>query len=253
MKYKLEYLDQQEKQPQGALIGGSVVHKVIEVLEKEGEALNESIFSLGGPAEQMFRSHFDEEVEHAGGVGNVRWGGRASKLNPGGEDDSWWRLYGPGMVNGWHRIRQTDAEQGWTLPPEYVEVEVTALLPSGENFICYLDAVVVTDDGEVIIRDYKSGKPYPTHQLQGSLYAWAVQETLRIPVVGSECVYLRSPVLARERYPVGVLSDAALDWLGAVGKGISQGVFPINPGPFCVSCQVKAGCPYGQTLGGDGG
>ncbi len=248
MQYKLKYLDSFTEAPQGPLIAGQVVHKVIEVLEKEGLATDEDTFVLGGPAEQMFRLHFDEEVERAGGAENIRWGGRSSKAYPGGEDAEWWRLFGPGLVMGWHRVRQGDVELGWTLPPEYIEVEVTAVLPSGESFICYLDALVVTDDGEVIIRDYKTGRPYGGHKLQGSIYAWAVQSTLHLPVLGAECVYLRTPALDRIRFATSPLVDPVIDWMASVGKGIEAEIFPMNPGPFCMSCAVKAGCPYGQTL-----
>lgn len=253
MQYKLKYLDQYPEQPQGPLIGGQIVHEVIEELEKAEVVFDEDTWALSGPAAALFRSLFDEEVEKAGGPENVRWGGRTSKMNPQGEDAEWWRLYGPGMVEGWRRVRQGDQELGWTLPLEYIEAEVTAVLPSGENFICYLDAIVVTDDGEVIIRDYKTGRPYPAHKMQGAEYAWAVQETLGLPVIGAECVYLRSATLERVRFDTSSLRAAALAWHGEVGRGITEGIYVMNPGPFCASCAVRAGCPYGQTLGGDDG
>lgn len=250
MAYKLKYLDEHPQEPQGALIGGQAVHAVVETLEKSGAALDTALFSEEGAIEHLFGAAFDPMVEAEGGEASVRWGGRPSKLNPRGEDAEWWRTYGPGMVRGWHRVRLNDEHLAWSLVPEFVEVEVSAILPSGAPFICYIDAVMETPEG-FVIRDYKTGKPWETHRTQLALYAWACRQTLGLPVVGGEDVYLKSPTLERARFDTEPLEAPMLDWLGVVGRGVSEGIFMMNPTFMCKTCSVREGCPYGRTLEGE--
>jgi CRISPR/Cas system-associated exonuclease Cas4 (RecB family) len=236
-KYALTYLGERpDKTPQGAFLGGIAVHDVIEQIEKAGEGPN---VDEDGAIER-FRTTFDALIS---GVvqADIRWGGRGGR-----EDQEWWYATGPGMVITYQRMRELDDQMEWEVIPEMTEAVIGATL-DGVSFTGRIDALVATDSGDLIIRDYKTGVyKRPEQRLQLALYAKMMKETLGYHVVIGELCYLRSN--ARIVFGLEPLYDVLGDWWKAAADGIAKEVYPISPGPMCVSCDVKMLCPWGSVL-----
>lgn len=250
-KYDLQYNQETERTPQGAFIGGICVHDAIEQAEVRGWVLDPENFADEGQACSYFRERFRHECNEAGGIEAIRWGGRKSKAYPQGHDFDWWQAFGPGMLRRFHKLRLSDEEAGMKLHPVYgVERKVNATLPSGTMLTTRLDALVmVTPDGEAGIRDYKTGQPWAGARYQNTIYAWAVLETLGIPVAWGELVYLAGVSENAIRFPISEQAIAtAMSWLAAAEDGIRKEVYVPNPGSFCSSCSVLGSCEFGQEV-----
>lgn len=250
-RYELSYVEGTPRKPQGAFLGGIAVHETIEQAEFRGWWPEPEPFEADGDATSFFRERFRHLINEAGGIAEIRWGGRKSKAYPEGHTDDWWNEFGPGMLKRYHAVRRGDLDAGLSMHPSYgVEAEVNANLPSGTRMTTRLDALVmVTPDGEAIIRDYKTGQPYPGARYQNVIYAWAVAQTLGITASYGELVYLGGATPDPIRFPITAEATAAvMTWLDAAEQGIRKEVFVPNPGPFCVSCPVLAACEVGTQV-----
>lgn len=248
MKVKLQYVDEAPREPQGALIGGIAVHDTLDRLEKDALMLDEETFLPGGRADEVYAEALlrilDEEA--GGDPSLVRWGGPKSKAFPTGHDFEWWRLFGPGMVRRGHLVRLADEQTGFTVLDS--ELEVSAFLPSGTRFTARIDQLLEHEE-RFYIRDWKTGRyTRPSSRLQVVLYAYAVHQTISIPVVGGQIVYLGQAVTKIDTAPADELLPVALQWIAEVERGLDAGVYVMNPGSYCSSCSVRAACPWGSTL-----
>src|SRR5260370_38764043 len=69
---------------------------------------------------------------------------------------------------------------------------ITPPPPSGPTLTGFVDAAMIfTADGEVRIRDYKSGKVGGGQAMQLAIYAWLIGEATDIHPTSGEFVYLR--------------------------------------------------------------
>jgi len=109
---------------------------------------------------------------------------------------------------------------------------------------------MVSPDGQAVVRDWSTGKPGGKNPLQAAVYFWAVAQTLGITTERAEYVYLRSADPARMFGVVMAepLVPVALSQFDAFERAIAAQVFPLSPGPFCKSCEVRSHCAYGSTL-----
>lgn len=251
-KYDLLYNQKVERSPQGSFIGGICVHDTIEEAEHREWVFEAESFEEGGAATNYFHERLRHEVNGAGGIAAIRWGGRKSKAYPQGHDFDWWWTFGPGMLKRFHALRLRDEAEGFKIHPVHgVERQVNATLPSGTRLTTRLDALVmVSPDGEAGIRDYKTGQAWAGGKYQNTLYAWAVLETLGLPVAWGELVYLGAASEKAVRFPITDDAIAAsMTWLAAAEDGIRKEVFVPNPGSFCASCPALAFCEVGlQTV-----
>lgn len=250
-KYRLQYVEQQPRVPQGPFIGGIAVHETIEEATNTGRWADSDAFQEpSGAMVIWFRERLLQLVDEAGGPQAVRWGGRKSKTFPDGEDLEWWFRFGPGMLNRFHQVKLADEEQGWEVGA--AEIAVSFTLDSGTNVKARIDELLLHSDGGVKVRDWKTGQARPEERIQLGLYAHACQVTLGlVPTVG-ELHYLRSATAKVESFEPGPWLDTVLLWLQRAEEGIRQGVYLLRPSSYCVSCQVQDGCPYWQRLQEEG-
>ena len=246
-KYRLKYVEEFPRSPQGAFIGGVAVHETIEEASNTGLWANPEAFQEpSGDIVVFFREHLLAAVQEAGGAEAVRWGGRKTKTFPQGEDLQWWFTFGPGMLNRYHTLKLQDVEDGWEVFGS--EIEATFNLGSGMRVVARMDEVLSHADGTIKVRDYKTGQPRPEEVIQLGLYAHACKVTLGFTVTFGELAYLKKTSNYLSTFAAQPWIDSVMTWLDRAEGGLSKEVYLLRPSSFCSSCDVKAGCQYGRQL-----
>jgi hypothetical protein len=326
-KFRLSYVVDVPRAPQGALIAGRAIHAAIEWAETpesewDGPPLMDVLH--GTPAEkadgfsdiaEKFLYLFDEAVDKEGGADAIRWAGRklvntsveyprflehikaheplhrpgggfvpykfgrnvdpetaaylnrlwaagdiptiVKVLHTGSEDDRWWMKMGPVFLKRYCQLRVEDEASGVKLWDSHVERRITARLPSGTLLTGFVDSlVIVSGDGEVGIRDPKSGKVGGGQAMQLAIYGWLIEQALGIKPSWGEFLYLRADTTAKMKHRVDGERFARLvalvpDVMARHEAQAAAGVYPFNPGWQCPSCSVKAFCAYGKELPDD--
>jgi putative RecB family exonuclease len=242
-KFRLLYIEEVPPEPQGAYQGGISVHRTIEWVEKEGDPFDPEPFLGEGAVPTYFEATMRNMVEEVGGPDQVRW-------SRGTEDLQWWLKYGPGMLRNYHQVRMTDVERGLHILPQFTEVELT--LPIGDDALLRgrTDGVFETPDGQLVVRDYKTGRKMADSALQLAIYSKLLGAQLPFAPSLGELVYLRqTPQMVR--FELDPFLAPAEAWLEGVLAGIRAGSFFLSPGPFCSSCSVRSSCTWGSKLGGN--
>lgn len=246
-QFRLLYVEKATPRiPQGALLGGSTVHDLIAYAEKErlwGLDQEELVGELWG-------SWWRSKVKEAGGPREIRWGGRKTKAFPSGEDHLWWLSQGRVMLKRWASQRRLDEDLGFSLAFDNVELQVLAEI-HGHQIRGFIDCLVlVTPDGERIVRDWKTGQVGGADPLQLATYAWILRQGPGIGVDRGEFVYLRGKDEGRRRpYDLRALLPLIERQFGDLLRGVEEEIFPVRPSTMCPSCSVRKACPYGATLG----
>lgn len=250
-KYELSYMYQLPREASGAAMGGSAIHEAIAESEKEQWWQTENHKAM----EQHFQKVFLAEIEEKGGEDVVKWGKRKSRDFPEGEALRWWMFNAPLMLRRYVQIRQDDTDRGMDIISTDVERKVSAFLEREDAdpilLMGYIDAMVmVSGDGEPIIRDWKTGA-WPGDPAQLAMYSWILahmEEPLfvtrgqMVKLRGTKREYqLQDYDLTKKAPVIPLMVEQSL-------KGIELGVFPIQPGMLCPSCSVRDACEWGQTL-----
>jgi RecB family exonuclease len=186
-------------------------------------------------------------VGDEGGEDALRWGGRKTRDYPGGEDARWWRVQGPVMLKRYLAIRRMDEDAGSEPVEAGIEMQVLAALPGGQMVKGYIDALLlVTADGERVVRDYKTGRPGGGDPLQLASYAWALDKGPGIACdVGHFCYLRRGDQAQFDLRPLVPLIERQY---ADLARGVAEGFFPLRPSAMCKGCSVRESCPYGRTL-----
>lgn len=176
--------------------------------------------------EESYRS----DVRAQGGVDSVDWGDSNARATLDSTLD---------IATTWH------AEIGPQITPTAVQVELHRELPSGRDFVGFLDWEGVVDGSEVI-GDNKTGKRRMAQGdadkgLQPFAYAWLKDESISF-------VFARAIDTGRNQYSELVWtgrSQADVEWYGQivqqVERAFDEGIFPANPRSNL--CGPKW-CPY---------
>jgi len=177
---------------------------------------------------------FAEAVDRAGGTEEVDWGD-----DP--EDDAFDSTIR--LTRTWRRELAPDIE------PTAVQVELHHELPSGRDFIGFLDWEGSVDGREPVIGDNKTGKrkmnrDQPSKALQPYAYAWLKNEPI-------EFVFARSIDTGKGTNSEFCWTKRSSDdvaWYGElvtdVERAFETGIFPPNPTSFLCS---ERWCPYFAT------
>jgi len=178
-KYRLSYIEGAPKRAQGPLIGGIAVHRAVEHGLREGLMLEPS---SKDEIEAVYLETLDAMVAEAGGPDSVRWVGRKTKAMPAGEDIEFWHGSAPlAMLARAHDLAVEDAENGVVLwgtadnPTAGVELKIDIPFSELRTITARIDALVVDANGQPMVRDYATGKPGGKTELQGALYALALE------------------------------------------------------------------------------
>ena len=258
-KWRLRYLTDAPRQPQGALIAGIAVHDTIEHAYREGwhEAPYDHQDELVGYFSDLIQTGVTEAHEDPTAI--IRWGGRKSKAWPMGEDLDWWLQSGPVMLQRWADVVLHDAEVGnqvWSTDAEPVagiELSVTVPIPGLDIPVTgRIDALMIDANGQPFVRDWTTGKPGGKTPLQGGLYSWCLAEAdgFGMEVERVEYAYLKGADMdaVLQSFDPRPFQAAAIQNFVMMDAAVNAGVFMLRPSSFCSSCEVKSSCDYGKTL-----
>lgn len=244
-KYRLSYIADAERRPQGPFIGGIAVHEAIEAAERGGHCEDREWVS------NRFQTEFTATMRRiAPDPSLIRWGGRKTKDHPNGEDEAWWRAVGPMMMRRYVLTREEDRESGISLVPSTIEARLRTETPAGRAWQGVFDAFAFADsDGAMVIRDWKTGV-YTPDAMQLASYALLAKKVWGWTVERGEYIMLRRQDAAKRRIQLDLRPyiDLIFPLFEQVERGISAGAFPITPSNMCVSCSVVSSCSYGQAL-----
>jgi hypothetical protein len=115
---------------------------------------------------------------------DVRAGGRATKLNPNKEDETWWNEHGPGMIDAWVDFRNTSGWQIAVMPNGDPAIEVAVNVQLGGMPVqMHIDRIMwmANEDGDAsqdsfAIIDLKTGAQQPKSDLQLAFYAAGLEK-----------------------------------------------------------------------------
>lgn len=176
--------------------------------------------------------------------------GRAPAEYGGRQTEAWWLDKGPEMVNAWVKWRRETEWHIWE-PVQGVpgiELEINFRLPNGVPVKTFIDRVFVTQPGEPVIVDIKSGRIPETPEQLG-LYACAIEVQYGVRINWG---YFWSPSKGH-----GTPQDLSMytadyftDLSNGVIAGVEAGCFLAKPANGCARwCGVAKNCPaVGGTL-----
>lgn len=206
----------------------------------------------------MFTDAFLEQIEERKAKTTYtpdEWtaGGRASKAWPNKEDSSWWLSQGPGMVDAWLDWWQALKDDGWyiwTAPggAPGIELEVKARIGS-VMWRCFIDAVLVDPDGDLVIVDWKTGSMEPVAPIQLGTNALAMEKTLGVrPKYGGF-------FMGKKRFDIDHLYDLSIytekvvaPWADRAARMEAEHLFIPHPSNLCNACGAKDFC---LVMGGE--
>lgn len=240
-KYRLEKVVRAPKIPMWAGVGGSAVHSVTEARDRIRFGLEPK-----GPTE--FAEAFDlaiaAEVERSG-FPTTEWTvtGRASKDWPNKEDESWWREKGPLFCNQWDNWQNQAPWQIWVTPEGIpaIELELHPIF-GGMPDVLYIDRVMVTQDGELVVVDIKSGSRVPDGLDQLGDYAAGMEQLIGIrPTYGTFWMARKGYNTPPEN--LDYITQEMVDYrYERARRGMEAGVFIAHPSNLCGSCPVRKAC-----------
>jgi len=185
-KYYLTRMVKVSEPPAWYLIGGSALHSASEEVDAKLLA-GEQIADTNLLWSAMFQTHWDTEMSRAVSEhptvpeSGYKAGGRASKAYPNKEDKSWWLENGPKMLKSWYDWRVSVKWSIWQPTPEKSGVELGIDLPLERYTLrMFIDRVMITPDGELVVLDLKTGSRTPSSDLQLAIYAAGIEKVFGI-------------------------------------------------------------------------
>ena len=194
----------------------------------------------------LWHSALDDLVERttqSTGRATIDWRtvGRG-KSKPNGEDLEWWREDG---------LRQLDGYAKWLDTTDYkflsyagepaIEFPFVVEL-AGVTVRGFIDAVMVTPDGEVVVIDHKTGSRTPDSVAQLGIYSTALELLgYTRPSLGAFWMTRKGEMTEPEsldRYSIDYFKTVFAQFSKAVGEDI----FIPNPGSHCRGCSVRDAC-----------
>lgn len=257
--WRLKYLTDAPRQPQGGLMAGIAVHDTIEHAYREGWHLDP--YDHQDDIVTFFSDTIQGKVTeaHEDATAIIRWAGRKSKAWPMGEDLDWWLQNGPVMLQRWADVVLHDAEVGnviWSTgddPVAGIELALTVPIPGLDIPVTgRIDELLIDANGQPFVRDWTTGKPGGKTPFQGGLYSWCLKEAdgFGMEVERVEYAYLRGADLdiVLQAFDPRPFQDAAIQNFVMMDAAVNAGAFMLRPSSFCAGCEVKASCVYGKTL-----
>lgn len=235
LKYKLTRIDGYLEQPAWWSVGGSAVHKATEW------------WDIGAhqelSTEDLFVAAFSDEVKAQESRTLTKADTWRSSRN---QDQAWWLANGPGMVQSYIDWREQTGWQILDLPDhDLVGVELPVNVDIGDMPVKgYIDRVFVTDAGEVVILDIKTGARKPDSALQLGFYRAAMQLQYGVTAdIGGFFLNRKKP---GEQLIIEGLAQYTTMYVARFVDGFKKardnGIYLPNVTSFCKACGVAAHC-----------
>lgn len=240
--WRLQKVEQVIEQPAWYSAGGSAFHSATEAYDLCADA---STFDIESEWEKAFQARIADTPTPDG----LSWriGGRATKEWPNKEDDAWWNHHGPLMVKDYVSWR-TGA--GWSLwhinEAPAVEAGFTPTA-NGVTVKMFIDRIMVTPAGELVIVDLKTGKNKPMDNgLQLAFYRWGVKQILGVDVNYGAYYMARSGILTELMDLTKFSDDFIEDMVSRYWNAVTNNVFVPNISN-CNTCGVAYACKFNVT------
>lgn len=242
--YKLARIDRVWSRPAAWLPQGTAFHAAAE--------LHEVWLSYGMPlsleeAQDIYRWFYAEGIEDLAGLTpNFEWWFWSGPYN--GERDIE-RRYEIGLeqVDKFYNWRQSPGQTIWVTPDGTPAIELAFKIElDGILVRGFIDAVVVDDDGELRVRDYKTGNS-PGDDFQLGVYSVAIEELYGVkPPRGDYFLAGKKGVKPRLTIPYDLsywTREAVTERFYEVEACIQAGDFEPDPEPSkCGFCDVNLSC-----------
>lgn len=191
--------------------------------------------------QEEFHRYMDEALaEHPDKV--WRTAGKATKAQPNGEDETFWRDMGPKYLELYHKWRMSNHYYvPWEYAPgEYaIEMAITVEV-DGSTLKGYIDRVFKdTRDGSLLIVDLKSGKSKQTSPLQLGFYRLGILQQFGVDIRYGSYYDARGGSLDA-KYDLDQFSpDLVRRWIRNMQRSINLYDFTPNVGMHCSWCGMK--------------
>ena len=225
-----------QENPSYWLVGGKSLHEGTEIYDA---------LEPGAPFDSraVFEQRWAENYKLADNGMPFRAGGKKSTAYPNKEDARWWLDNGPKMLDYWVQFREVSGYTIYELPGgvKAVETELNTEV-GGVNMKGFLDRLMVSPEGELIVVDIKTSSKAPVTYTQLGTYAILVEKTMGIrPVKGAYWMArtgeLTEPV-ELDHYTESRLATHVKGFNIAVDNNI----FIPQPGFMCGTCSVNHAC-----------
>lgn len=245
-RFRLERVMGAPQQDAWWFIGGHTVHTATELLDKGDERSPAAVFR------SVWNTAIQELHDKGVDIDTIKAGGRKSAQWPNKENHHYWSQMGPVMVEGWVRWRDATLHKGWqfyVLPDGTPAVEVPVQIEFDDVLVKgYIDRVFVTEDGEAVVVDLKSGSRTPDSTLQLGVYALGMERNFGIkPTLGAYYMTRKVDIDGMNSL-LHYTHDVVGKWFSNAKRGIEVQAFVPHVGPFCGSCGVAKYC---KAMGGD--
>jgi len=244
MKYRFQYVESVPSLPSEAMVRGSFVHRVLELLlgREKSERTLDAARNDFDTAQQEFRGRDDF---------------RLLALDDSGEAAFW--ESGRECVRAYYRIERPHEAN-------VVELEKWVSAPLGEFDVAGFIDRLERDDQGLVVSDYKTGAPKPRHfstdyLRQLTYYALMCESQLSETPHSVRIYYLgggKDEFTRAARVVSQAVTTASLDEVrdtarrvyGAIETGKATGEFATNVTKLCDWCDYKSWCPaHGGEVG----
>jgi len=232
-QYYLSRVHHVPENPSYWLVGGKAVHECTEKYD----------FGHLKDVNEDFLEAWNRNYEQSDNGLPFRAGGRATKAYPDKEDASWWLQHGPQMVSDWITWRHESGYQMFVLPEgeQAIETELSQEL-AGVKMRGFLDRLMVSPDGEVVVVDIKTGSKAPGTDTQLGTYAILVEKTFGVKVTKGAYWMSRTgeltPLIDLTHHTEARLASH----INGFKRAIENKIFLPNPGFMCGTCSVNKAC-----------
>jgi len=225
-----------QENPSYWLVGGKSLHEGTEIYDalEPGAAFD---------SRAVFEQRWAENYKLADNGMPFRAGGKKTTAYPNKEDARWWLDNGPKMLDFWVQFRETSGYTIYELPDgvKAVETELNTEV-GGVSMKGFLDRLMVSPEGELIVVDIKTSSKAPVTYTQLGTYAILTEKTMGIrPVKGAYWMArtgeLTEPV-ELDHYTESRLATHVKGFKIAVDNNI----FIPQPGFMCGTCSVNHAC-----------
>lgn len=198
--------------------------------------------------EALWTEELDSRVAgtiSATGIEPINWraSGRKTAATPNKEDLEYWRTAGLEHVANW--MAWLDANPDWKFASinGAVGIELPIEVTFGDVPVKgFIDAVMVSPDGELVVIDHKTGARAPEDHLQLGLYASAL-ELMGAPRPSVGAYFLTRKGEMTEAFSLDAMTvEFFTNRFAQFKRGMDADIFLANPGQHCRSCSVKSSC-----------
>lgn len=225
-----------QENPSYWLVGGKSLHEGTEIYDA---------LEPGAPFDSraVFEQRWAENYKLADNGMPFRAGGKKSTAYPNKEDARWWLDNGPKMLDFWVQFRETSGYTIYELPGgvKAVETELNTEV-GGVNMKGFLDRLMVSPAGELIVVDIKTSSKAPVTYTQLGTYAILTEKTMGIRPVKGAYWMARTGELTEPVELDHYTENRLATHVKGFNIAVENNIFIPQPGFMCGTCSVNHAC-----------